>query len=645
MSITAFPSTDGWITSRTREVQLTDQNCAIIVDKKIDYVEKLLVDATTAIIGVEYRRLDENGDIVETDGVAWTTMPVSSLNIQSDVFAGNLTELDITASVVEISKWKTLDLQNKSVSFIYETKTNEISVSNYWKDALGIEIEPAIDMAIYKAMKYYEDNNGIFTFQRTIVENGVQKNVYYVATVSLWQTRGANDIVAMRFRVLYEPLGENVKLNVLKQVPEKNEFAIPFSQQQQIVNNLALGRNMQATANRTGVGVRTICRRVNSIDKVRQIGSVWKDTQGNKWRLTAQNIDFSCGYANCVETWSKNWAMQSEFVGINREFRSWNIPADTVKRNLLVEDYCYLTEENDFGNANSSRLTDLGKNLVVSSFNTSFTSAVGTEATQLEIQTRKILQGNTSTIEPKGVLAVSSFGFGNSVVFSATTKDNLSLGIQRIESIDDGRENKRYCQDCYYTDNNGRIDAVDLRFGNKLTNIDTNLYPQTTRRGYQNAEADANTVEQEDLLVYIDRLKIYKDESEQLGFTYQLHFLTHVQDIVLGAGLGSNILLAKNRGANELKYWALTSDLPQGASVMTSQWGTSRAYTPITTVGSNYIIIQGKTCLTDSKNNVIIANNGNSQKLLYFNFTQNYDAMQEYYDSKYGSQYRDAIAQ
>ena len=91
-------------------------------------------------------------------------------------------------------------------------------------------------------------------------------------TAEEWRIDGENELYGdkiynfnlmnARFRIYYEPLGENIRLNTYKQVTVKNEFAIPFSQQQQIVNNMSLGRNMQAMANRTGVETRTICRKV-----------------------------------------------------------------------------------------------------------------------------------------------------------------------------------------------------------------------------------------------------------------------------------------------------------------------------------------------------------------------------------------------
>lgn len=638
MSITVFPSVDGWITPRTDEVQLTDQNCKIIVSKPIDYLTKILM-SIDGKINVSYE---------SSASYPVTNIDLSMLYYDEDL-SRPIMPIDITGYVVEFEKYKTLAATQGSVfttptklnTWPYTTKTNEIILPNTtpkWYEGLMTTTERLILAVLYSL----EMQNG------NLYGNiGTSNNPSAIKITSIHglQQFTTADIMNARFRVYYEPLGESVKLNTLKTEPVKNEFAIPFSQQQQIVNNLALGKNMQATTNRTGVEQRTICRKVNKIDKIRPIGSFWVDNQKNKWRLTAQNIDFSCGYANCTETWSKNWAMQSEFVGINREFRSWNIPADTVERNILVEDYCYITTGGAF-NGGVSHLTDRGKQVFMKMFDTA-PSDTNTEITQLAIQTRDIAQGNLINTKPKGVATVSAFGFGNSLVVSATTKDNLSIGIQRAESEDDGGETKRYCKDVYYTDENGEIGAVDLTFGNTLSNLDTDLYPQTTISGFDGATENKNTIEQENDLIHIYGLRLEKDASEKLSFTYQMHFVCYDNDIIVGTALSANCPLVKNKESENLKYWVLDKPLPQGAQVMTSEFGREVPRNQVVGgVGSNYVQLYYKRCITDANNNIIVANNNFdfTAKIIYFNFTNDYNAIQQHYESNNGSYYRDAIA-
>ena len=132
--------------------------------------------------------------------------------------------------------------------------------------------------------------------------------------------------------------------------PQENEFHIPFSQQQPIVNNLTLGREMQSLANRTGCEIKQVVRTFTSLRQYRKPGAFWREKDangnltGNVWRLTSTNLKiYSDTLFCCTETWSKNWSLRSENVPINREFRSWNIPADIVQRNLLWNDYCLVS--------------------------------------------------------------------------------------------------------------------------------------------------------------------------------------------------------------------------------------------------------------------------------------------------------------
>lgn len=613
MSITAFPSVDGWITPRTDEVELTDQNCKVFVDKKIDYIEKIYLYPTGLVLDVID---DQNSPLIVRD--------LTNLYYDQEL-TKPFAPIDITPFVVEQDTYRTLPTYTgttpptegyKNNSWYYISKGNEIVLPNsrdkVWQTYTYANI---LSLAIAKANQE-NGNTGYLYLGGGVTPTRVRITAYQ---------QGYN-ILTAQFRVYYEPLGENVRLNTLKQEPVKNEFAIPFSQQQQIVNNLSLGKNMQATTNRTGVEQRTICRKVKELDKIRQVGSFWKDAQGNKWRLVAQDIEYNCGYALCTETWSKNWSMQSEFVGINREFRSWNIPADTVNRNILIEDYCYLTTSNNFTGA-SSHMTTAGQNIFMSLFDDT-PNAESTEAGICKLSHSSVL----------GLLNASTFGFGNSIVFSATAKDNLSIGVQRAESEDDGGETKRYCKDVYYTNSNGEILAMDIKFGTGIDNLNTDLYPQSI--------GTENDLRQP--VVSIESLVVEKDPSEKLSFTYQMHFVCYDTDIIVGAGLGANCPLVKNKESENLKYWVLNKPLPQGAQTITSEFGREVPRNQVVGgVGSNYVQLYYKRCITDANNNIIVANNNFdfTAKAIYFNFTSDYNAIQQHYESNNGSKYRDAIAE
>ncbi|MCH5157548.1 MAG: hypothetical protein J1G02_06735, partial [Clostridiales bacterium] len=237
-----------------------------------------------------------------------------------------------------------LYLQN-TLYWEYNTNTIHIigdKVRSYQWDARVFD--QVIQCSLYDFTKegklFYKNNNGnyqeIYNFTSL---NNYGKDI---------------DPRKVKFRIYYTPLGETVSLTVPKTEPQEHQFTIPVSQQQPIVSSQAYGKNLQALANRTGVPVRIVKRKVNTLDQIRKLGSYWQETDnksnrtGNIYTLTSQEIVLQGGYAICTERWSKNWMMQSEYVGINREFRSWNIPADIVQRNLHYQDYCYITSDKDF---------------------------------------------------------------------------------------------------------------------------------------------------------------------------------------------------------------------------------------------------------------------------------------------------------
>lgn len=99
------------------------------------------------------------------------------------------------------------------------------------------------------------------SFQKLLENNS---SVYYKGIDSVrvgFLNSLANDPRHAQFRVYYTPLDESVSLATPKTEPQENQFTIPFSQQQPIVSSQAMGKNMQAMANRTGVPVRIVTRK------------------------------------------------------------------------------------------------------------------------------------------------------------------------------------------------------------------------------------------------------------------------------------------------------------------------------------------------------------------------------------------------
>ena len=324
-----YPSYSGWITARTDDIQLTTDNMLLILPKPIAKLQKVLLNASnSASVFITYQNPLGEGESA-TVGLDELQLKVGSTYV-------NLTSLDITDYIVEYDLYRTLgtlsafqpdygDQTKNNTSYYkrYESTINLCTQTASW--GTGTPLLNSIDKSLEKMIGqlYYKSTYNVLTV------GGVSQK----RSMLLWQ-----------WRIVYEPLGENTKLTVPKTNAEAIPFAIPYNQQQQIASSVGLGRNMQSTANRTGTEQKQVVRYITKMSQMRRVGAV-ATLNGEIWRLTEVAGTFTPIRARVTETWTKGWSMRSEYVGINREFRSWNIPSEITERNLLYQDYCLITRK------------------------------------------------------------------------------------------------------------------------------------------------------------------------------------------------------------------------------------------------------------------------------------------------------------
>lgn len=590
-----YPSATTWITPRSTDIKLTTNNMVLIMPKPIADLETVLLS---------------------TKGLRITSVTISSsqeyANVAlSDIKDSNgnpLTALDISKYFVEKSKWNTLKVRSALETITAENVKNNSSY--YVRNDTNIKIcaaketyfEPPIYEAVDEALKALF-KSGTFYF-------GSQQ-------IASWGTLNRNtssSLLEWQYRVSFTPLGETTRLNTLKSFPPKTQYAIPFNQQQQIVSTVGLGRNMQSAADRTGAETRQVVRRIRNVSELRKLGSY-----SGVWRLTDMALTATNDRLIVTETWGKNWSVRSQFVGVNREFRSWNIPSDITQRNLLWQDYLLIS--NVSYSEEGELISDAAKD-ILANFITGTEYSGNTEITTMWLMNNAGTRG--------AVLSCSAFGFGNSLVFSAKTKDNLSAGIRRAQ-IADGDADWQQCVAVYYCKDDGEFDgnAIKVSMGADITNMVPDVYPETYKEGSitYNALDTASTV-----LFSNKTFSVNKDPAEQINFTYQLHIVTNSPDLVIGTALAARNPLVTNNKA-QLKYWELTKKLPQGAQTMSTYYGRVVSDNVVTLQSNRRLVFSRRSgadvvgvCVTDQDNNILIARNTNALLLrtYYMNFTHNY---------------------
>lgn len=606
-----YPSYSGWITARTDDIQLTTDNMLLILPKPIAKLQKVLLKASnSASVFITYQNPLGEGESA-TVGLDELQLKVGSTYV-------NLTSLDITDYVVEYDLYRTLgtlsafqpdygDQTKNNTSYYkrYESTINLCTQTASW--GTGTPLLNSIDKSLEKMIGqlYYKSTYNVLTV------GGVSQK----RSMLLWQ-----------WRIVYEPLGENTKLTVPKTNAEEIPFAIPYNQQQQIASSVGLGRNMQSTANRTGTEQKQVVRYITKMSQMRRVGAV-ATLNGEIWRLTEVAGTFTPIRTRVTETWTKGWSMRSEYVGINREFRSWNIPSEITERNLLYQDYCLITRKANL-NLGGAKIGTNAHNLLMYFIDQSKSWSGVTEQSAMWL-----MRDQTNG----AILSSSAFGFGNSLVFSARTKDNLSAGIQRVK-LNDTDSNYQQNVDVYYCNGDGTLDKFNVQFGADISNLDSMAYPESKIGTTNTLDTTAPY-----LFNTWTEFAVDKDTAEQLNFTYQLHMLTDDANLIIGSmWAGRNPLVHQYNSTPTRKYWSITKRLPQGAQVMTSIYGTSgisatackvnvstsgsRAYENIVfTVPSGSLGV----CVTDENNNILVAWQGGASATFTTYYTHDYGAIKK----------------
>lgn len=612
-NVITYPSADKWATTRADNIRQTTENSVVRVQKPISNIVQVLVNPDSWM-----PMSTATGTIL-----SWKDLSLSADGSTPFV-------IDMTSRIVEYEKWQTLPTkripprgeQYQTNTIYYKRKGTDIALvggSTFWeKSPIYYAINQQIATMLQNGEVYWKNSDGEWVnlqdmFNKGLISPDIQDDSCTIR--SFW-------------RVKYISFGEIVKLNVVKANLQDNDFAIPYSQQQQIASTVGLGRNMQSNSDRLGTIKREVVR-YKAIPY--QIGTYYTDANGDIWRLTDIDCAVVPQFIKATETWAKNWNIKSKFVGVNREFRSWDIPSDILQRNLLYQDYLLLSE---------TTRTIQNNSLLVVGAKKMFIDGIATPSYNYNTEISVMSMWHTSGAKKVGALiGVSAFGFGNSVVFSGSTKDNLSAGVQR--AADGSSDNNLFNRDVYYCEDDGTLANMTVQMSTKFDSSGTeaveaaNLYPYSEVNGdsYINKALDGATAVVALFQNGGAAFTVLKDAAEQLNFTYQVHILTSSPKLIIGTAWAANCPLVRNRNGMTIKIWDLTAPLPQGAQVMTSGYGavtTDLSKFQTITTAEPFILRftpgSGKkgVCVTDGDNNIMVAYNGTTAKDFYAYFTHKY---------------------
>ena len=601
---TVFPGQGAWATPRSEEVQLNASNCQLILPTNIERLSRVWVNGDDVILHVNI------------DGSSGSDKAISEFGVA---------ELDITDFIVSRAEWETFDdnwRNNRLSAYAYENYKLNHWYYDLYDNIIYLRNEAVASPSVYTpgavfgsaAVRQLSDgelnSNGDYSFTYNGVTYGI--NAGY-----------CNSPLNIRFRVEYNELNTSSKARTVKSESQNADFIQPFNQRAEINNAQAFGRNMKGTVDRMGVPVLEYFERVMNAADVKKVGAAIEQN-GEMFIITAVEQEVYAEVIYCTYALSQNWSLVSQYVSIDKKFRNWNIPAEVLQRNLYDFDYAVIS---DSPVTNTARLASGAYQYFLDIFK----CAQPTGYTNIN---NAWFFYQVLSIDSGAVTSAASFALGASLLFSTKTQDNLSAGRNRTQ-----RDADYVCRDVYYCEDDGTMPNLHMIMAAEIlpASLNTDSYPQSSS-GFLGAVNYPDTDSAVLNATYITQ----KDPSEQLNFSYQVHFVSPLPSIVVGPQMAlTSPLIRQMDGSKTFKVWGLTKRVPQNAVKILASWGTSiatvtsdaNAYLSAALTNNNVVLtvsaISGNYvgwAITDENDNLYLAQNESpsSAKTLYMGFAHGY---------------------
>ena len=675
-SVIVFPSATGWASLRSSAYRMTTDNAEAHLPLPIYKLKRVLIKVPQIYAAATNISSDYGG-------------PFDTKTFKNSKGEYFNNEIDISEWIVTADEWKSLLISStyeeyvanirKDNTFYFENGGRKLpflgTVYQIGTSILGgifSDNTPSYERLLCSVLynKYsdyhrtvsYEDGLGGNHTQEISFSGLKDKRYCYLTNIS--------DIRKWQFRIEYVPMSSKTKIRARKNAPTKEEYIQPLNQRAEINAASAFGKNMYLTAQKTGCKEIKLVKNYTRLNDIPPLGALVRHN-GKKYRLVANHYDFTnTVYVKVTHTLSENWSEKSKHVAVDQKYRNWSIPQDTLWRNIYWEDYLRVGTSRKRGEDVTGGIA-LEHIMQVLSVTSSSDVTVDT----FSWYTYDTVLGNIDVddkadsevnAELRGAsIPCSTYGIANSMIFSASFKDNLSAGLRA------SAWGKDYlCEETLYCKADGTLDNVNVILGkgcgvsasfeiddNMTTNQATTVglvesvqnvfYPAILRLPVVTDDVTdylfANMVQTP---VFDEKFCVYKDAGEAIKFTYQIHLIGE-DDCVFGNKFAEHNPLVKDwKGKNRtFMVWLLTHYVREGVDVLETTTGdeyrekdeewkffdvepeeqTSSEYGAVFKLTLKLAILEDLKepkykawAITDEKNNLYVACNDASVKTLYF---------------------------
>lgn len=655
-AVIVFPSKDGWAGMRSTSYRMTTDNAEAVLPLPIYKIKKFLIRPVETKIVTNMRVTSPGGEYVKSEDIDYKEYKDG---------AGNAFDFfDATEYLVTGKEWQSFAYASEISDYLSaKMKDNTL----YWEEGsdkipiLGTSYKIAGDWV--ESMFGLEDAEPVYVrLLRTILYKftGTYTHAYLNGTEQRYASLQVNtagsikaDVRKWQFRIEYVPVTSKTKMRARKQAKTNVEYLQPFNQRAEINAVSAFGKSMYLTAQKTGTQEIAVVKNYTKLADVPPLGARVRHN-GRLYRLVANHYkQTNTVYIQVTHVLSENWTNKSKRLSVDQKYRNWNIPQDILWRNLYWEDYLICsTKELTIGHSSV-----LGVNQATMLF------ACGNAGEYGNAVNNFFWLFDDAPLGLGVTVPCSTYGTANSMIFSASFKDNLSAGLHKLSNGSDLCEETYYCQENgtlqsatvilssgighgIYNADSGTLEEVEksAQTGKVLNDLASVVYPCVARKDEEQTDGSVitytfNAPKSE---LFRAKFKILKDAGEALKFTYQVHIMPYQDDVgllVVGDKFAEVNTLVKNwESIRTLRLVFLTSYLREGGTrllapytydeqtengkLFTYAGDKEKAYIKLNTAQTGYTKAKEANCtawaICDENNNLIIGCNDISKTEIYF---------------------------
>lgn len=451
---------------------------------------------------------------IETDFPIYDIKSVKCGFLEDGKFVG-----DITPFIYEDAEYQTLS----SSSDIFPTsKMFALKYTQGQKDITGLQ---------YKNSNVISD-----AFEQYSVLNIIHKKLNMATNwwKNFWSKN--EDIYNLQFQIVYTPI-INTRIKQTKNNVEDLKFrsVLTYNQSANMISSNAYGEHLRGVVAKNGVAEKKLMFIVSKLSQIPKVNTIYKG-----YTITSVKKEIYNNHILVEVGLSKKFNNKSAYIALNNQKRFYEISEKAcAERYVLYEDYCVVG--NDISNDDKSIITVEG----INAFRNSFTTG---ESKQIGVVKAQGFDSQENALE-EVAKPVYSLGVGTSLLFGYTYDDNYSAGM--LSQYEGNSKVQNYVK---YTDIYGELETLKLRFGRVTNEMDS--YEMSVTRG--NLVPKGSAVPDGNFIEYFstgtDKIVIKKDSREKLSVSYQMHFVTNRENLIIGTGISRKNVFTSNEELNYKLY-------------------------------------------------------------------------------------------